>query len=551
MARTNESYQALLTTLQTATHFLEASHPLCHDLQILQAPSSPNFRIAIFAPFNYGKSTLLNALLGDRTLPMDLIPTTGAAIQIQPGEALKTRIQLASGQIIEELGTDILKHYAILDEQRQMRRDVVKVEVLSPHPLLQAGIEFLDLPGTEDQVSQNTLVQSRLLTADLIVQVLDARKLMTLVEREHIRDWLQDRGITTVVFVVNFLNLIETPTEQEQILRRLRFVAESFRSQLPSGVSNLFRVDALPALRAQLQGDQAALQASGLPIFESALQTIQQRSQRESAHRGKHHRLVALAQALKQELHNQAEQLQVEIQQYDEKRLKAANIKRKAQDLLKQGYRTSLLNLQDWLNITTLLTRYQLEAAQALKELQFETWEQDSLASEWEVRKRDLEQWIRKAADFFEISHPKPIHITFPEAPQIIQTRKPTPPGSSEESALVATGLGFILGGPVGAAVLGGASYLLNRNRPDSSETTEIKASDSIQEAAMDAAKDYLTRFSAIATSALHWYETMADKILDHPIQKTSIGATPQEQKLGQIESILDQITLQLLDLNA
>jgi GTP-binding protein EngB required for normal cell division len=37
------------------------------------------FRIAVFGPFNHGKSTLLNALLREKTLPIDLIPTTGAA----------------------------------------------------------------------------------------------------------------------------------------------------------------------------------------------------------------------------------------------------------------------------------------------------------------------------------------------------------------------------------------------------------------------------------------------------------------------------------------
>ena len=39
-----------------------------------------------FAPFNYGKSTLLNALLGEKTLPIDLIPTTGAAIYVKYGD---------------------------------------------------------------------------------------------------------------------------------------------------------------------------------------------------------------------------------------------------------------------------------------------------------------------------------------------------------------------------------------------------------------------------------------------------------------------------------
>ena len=42
--------------------------------------NNPTYRVAVFGPFNYGKSTLLTALLGEKTLPMDLVPPTGAAI---------------------------------------------------------------------------------------------------------------------------------------------------------------------------------------------------------------------------------------------------------------------------------------------------------------------------------------------------------------------------------------------------------------------------------------------------------------------------------------
>jgi len=258
---------------------------------------NPIFRIAVFAPFNYGKSTLLNALLGDRTLPIDLIPTTGAAIHVRYGEQLRSQITLKDGSKISEEGTDLLKRYAILDDQRCMRGDVASVEVYCNHPFLQTGVEFLDLPGTNDREAQDDLVRDRLLTADLIIQVLDARKLMTLGEREHLRDWLSDRGIKTVVFVVNFLNLLE-PEEQKEIQSRLRFVAESFRSQLPPGISNLYRVDALPALRARLKGDTTIAQTTGLTTFESALQTIvnYQKEQRE----GRLPRVQIIASQLKQ-----------------------------------------------------------------------------------------------------------------------------------------------------------------------------------------------------------------------------------------------------------
>ncbi|WP_353737156.1 dynamin family protein [Moorena sp. SIO3B2] len=119
----------------------------------------------------------------------------------------------------EQLSTEVLKRYAILDEQRCMRSDVASIEVYCPHPFLKTGVEFLDLPGTNDREAQDNLVRDQLLTADLVVQVLDGRQLMTLGERENLRDWLIDRGIKTVVFVVNFLNLLE-PDQQKEVQTR-------------------------------------------------------------------------------------------------------------------------------------------------------------------------------------------------------------------------------------------------------------------------------------------------------------------------------------------
>ena len=121
-----------------------------------------NFRLAVFAPFNYGKSTLLNALLGEKTLPIDLIPTTGAAIYVKYGEQLKTKITLNDNQIIEEEGTNILKKYATLDDNRCMNQEVKSVEVYCNHSLLKMGVEFLDLPGTNDREEQNQLVKDQL-----------------------------------------------------------------------------------------------------------------------------------------------------------------------------------------------------------------------------------------------------------------------------------------------------------------------------------------------------------------------------------------------------
>ncbi|MEL6493124.1 MAG: dynamin family protein [Cyanobacteria bacterium J06621_3] len=222
------SQDQLVEALRRAAGLLEMSQSSL-KAEVIEACDrihNPTYRIAVFGPFNYGKSTLLNAILGKKTLPMDLVPTTGAAITVKYGSEPRTCIIHTDGSIQEEAGTGTLKEYAVLDEQRQMRSDVAAVDVYCPHPLLKLGIELVDLPGTDDQQAQNDLVQKQLLSVDLVIQLLDGRKLMTLTERENLRDWLLDRGINNVIFVVNFLNLMET-SDRQQVALRLRFLAVS------------------------------------------------------------------------------------------------------------------------------------------------------------------------------------------------------------------------------------------------------------------------------------------------------------------------------------
>ena len=271
---------------------------------------------------------------------------------VQYGAELATEIVLQNGETIKESGVKILAQYAVLDGDRRIREDVAEVRVSSPHPWLKTGVELLDLPGTNDREAQNDLVRDKLLSADLVIHVLDARKLMTLEERQHLTQWLQHRGITKVVFVVNFLNLL-TPDEQQEVKQRACLVAESFRSDLPPGVSNIYYIDALPALRARLKGDFAAAQATGLTTLESALQTI------VSKHEGARQlpRVIKIAELLLQ----QAKVKQQELERLSQnlKQESEHEVKQKAARLIQQGFERSVSDLRSWLYLPKLLTAYQ------------------------------------------------------------------------------------------------------------------------------------------------------------------------------------------------
>jgi Dynamin family len=511
-------------------------------LTICNYCENPVFRIAVFGPFNYGKSTLLNALLGDRTLPIDLIPTTGAAIRVCYGDELRSRIFLKDGREINELGTYLLKRYAILDDQRCMRGDVESVEVCCSHPFLKTGVEFLDLPGTNDREAQDRLVRDRLLTADLIVQVLDARKLMTLGEREHLRDWLQDRGIQTVIFVVNFLNLLE-PEEQKDIHYRLRFVAESFRSQLPPGISNLYRVDALPALRARLKGDNSAAQTTGLAALESALQTI------VNYHQEKLEislpRIQVIVEQVKQVAEEKKCAIASEIETIKQKYQTKIQLKQKANKLIKQGFERSLSDFQGWLYLPRLLSHYQAEIATSLQQDKFADWFKEKFEPIILNYQQQIDEWVKKGCEFFEKDYPGQLAIAFPNPPIVIKTSNNT----ENSSPAIPQQLDWVFDNSIGSKFKEGANYIFSKTKNVVNKSESKKAStsdDNIKQIYAAAAEKYLTYFSNEAFSSIRLYEEKIEKFFEFKIEQQPKIIKQQSYQLQLLNGLIESLEQEL-----
>ena len=550
MQQQYEGYKDLADSLKSASALLnlERKSQLHQDIiTICNHLVNPSFRIAVFGPFNHGKSTLLNAMLGNRTLPIDLIPTTGAAITVKYGSDVRTRIMLVDGREIYRSGTEVLQQFAILDGNRQMRKDVASVEVFCPHPFLETGVEFLDLPGTNDRDEQDSLIREKLLSADLVIQLLDARKLMTLGERENLRDWLLDRGIKTVIFVANFINLLE-PDEQKQVQNRLVFVAESFRAELPPGFSNLYRVDALPALRARLKGDVAAANSSGLAAFETALQNIVGILQ---PNRGSVRlpRVEAIASQIQLSLKAKIDPIAIEIKSFDDKENTKIEIKRKAANLIYKGFTTSVGELRDWLALSNLLTKYQADAAVALAENNFKVWQTNTLKKDLTQLQFAVEKWLYQAYEFFQEERPQDLIISFPSEPQVILPSKPSNTDDLSEPGSIAVGggIGWLLGGPVGAAVVGSISYLLNKNiQKQDDQLAKESYHQEVAKLCITAIEDYLSGFSSQGLSILTKYEQQAEKVICFKFSQEPLEITNKRENLQQLQNGFNQLLREL-----
>ena len=104
------------------------------------------FYVACVGQFKRGKSTLLNALLGEAVLPAGVTPVTSVVTVVRHGQALAVRVSLEDGRSLS-VPPEALSGYVSEAENPGNERGVRAVEVFHPSRLLEGGLCLVDTPG--------------------------------------------------------------------------------------------------------------------------------------------------------------------------------------------------------------------------------------------------------------------------------------------------------------------------------------------------------------------------------------------------------------------
>ena len=117
--------------------------------------SEGRFYLACIGQFKRGKSTLLNALIGECILPVGFVPITAIATVIRYGPKLKARVQFGDGSWQEVKASD-LQQYVSEEHNPENAKGVAGAEVFVPSRLLSTGMCFVDTPGLGSVFTGNT-----------------------------------------------------------------------------------------------------------------------------------------------------------------------------------------------------------------------------------------------------------------------------------------------------------------------------------------------------------------------------------------------------------
>jgi GTP-binding protein EngB required for normal cell division len=113
------------------------------------------FYVACVGQFKRGKSSLINALVGEPVLPVGVLPVTAVVTVVRFGERRRARIRSRDGELLE-VAPEALADYVAEERNPGNAKGVAAVEVFLSSPLLGAGMCLVDTPGLGSVFAANS-----------------------------------------------------------------------------------------------------------------------------------------------------------------------------------------------------------------------------------------------------------------------------------------------------------------------------------------------------------------------------------------------------------
>jgi len=154
-SRASQSDGSRLDTFQRLA--MEAGcEPMAADARSLAGRvRAGRFYVVCVGQYKRGKSTLLNALMGERVLPVGVVPLTVVVTILRYGTPRTARVQFADGSWAD-IEPDAIAEYVTEEKNPENSKGVAVVEVLTPNSLLESGLCLVDTPGIGSVFIDNT-----------------------------------------------------------------------------------------------------------------------------------------------------------------------------------------------------------------------------------------------------------------------------------------------------------------------------------------------------------------------------------------------------------
>ena len=292
-------YQEMIADITTALeNTSEAMNQLELTRQAKQARDmatrikSHVFSVGIMGEFKRGKSTVINALLGEEIAPADVIPASATLNRITYGMKPKATVLYKDGHYEEVPVNKIADYVTKITEESAATAELVDQAVIEyPCQFCQNNVEIIDTPGLNDDDRMDAISEGIIPKLDAVVLVLSASSPFGKSEAEFVRNKLMTSDVTRLIVLVNRIDVIYGEENRARILKSIRakIVKEILeRTEAIHGADSklyqdtkdklsdikLYPLSAIQALIGRKENRPELVQQSGILEFEERLRKL-------------------------------------------------------------------------------------------------------------------------------------------------------------------------------------------------------------------------------------------------------------------------------------
>ena len=170
--------------------------------------------ISVIGQFKRGKSMLVNSILGDKILPIGIVPVTAVVTTIEHGERAAT-VRFDNG-IIKEIPFEDMSDYINEQSNSDNHLGVRQVAVYSPSDFLEGGITLVDTPGVGSVHQKNTdEAYAFVKESDAVIFMLSVDSPINQIEVEFLKN--AKEFASKFYFVVNKIDTIDEDDLKEYV----------------------------------------------------------------------------------------------------------------------------------------------------------------------------------------------------------------------------------------------------------------------------------------------------------------------------------------------
>ena len=261
-----------------------------------------NFKVLIIGNFNAGKSSMINALIGEELLPTGMRPETAVIGELHYGEEKRITLYPKKGQwpggdepfdLSENTYEEIASYVSLTADEtvNTIERDEYQDEtgyfksgerIISkfdkmvihwPLEILKSGVVLVDSPGLNDPSHNDYIVNGYMYQADAIVYLSQCTAAYSGVDSRELID-INKAGYRNIISGYTYYDIAVMDHKRrppEVFEKFIQSLVEHMMRHTDLGRSSIHFLSNIEALDAKINGDETALLHSGFKGFEDFL----------------------------------------------------------------------------------------------------------------------------------------------------------------------------------------------------------------------------------------------------------------------------------------